>query len=256
MKAARGASSRRGFLLALLAVAVLGVAAITWATSRGAQADVVTVDPRAAAGAKADGYVMGSESAPVEIVEFADFECPGCGQFATVTEPDVRERLVRTGKARFRLFDFQVNPIHRNAPAASLAAACAADQGKFWEMHDRIFAGQNEWNTQATSSPKTVFAGYARAIGLNATTWEQCYDARTHMGRLAAHSEEAVRRGVGSTPSFIIADKQLAGAQPYDVIKAYVDSAAARAPAAGPVAPPAPGAPAAPAAPAASAPGR
>jgi protein-disulfide isomerase len=232
VKAARGASSRRGFLLALLAVAVVGVALITWATSRNAQPDVVTVDPRAGGSAKAEGYVMGSADAPVEIVEFADFECPGCGQFATVTEPDIRERLVRTGRARFRLFDFQVTPAHRNAPAASLAAACAGDQGKFWEMHDRIFAGQHEWSTQTTQTPKTVFAGYARAIGLNETTWNQCYDARTHVGRLAAHAAEAERRRVQSTPSVFIGDKLISQGMVYDVIKAYVDSAATRAPAA------------------------
>ena len=237
MKNARGRQSRRGFLLALLAIAVIGAGLLTWATTRGNQTQAITVDPKAAAGTKAEGYVVGSPTAPVEIVEFADFECPGCGQFATVTEPDVRSRLVSTGRARFRLIDIQVNPGHRNAPAASLAAACANDQGKFWEMHDRIFAGQNEWNTLATDDPKSVLAGYARAIGLNETAWNQCYDARTHLPRLAAHMSEAQRRGVQGTPTFIIGDKLVNDVLAYDVLKAYVDSAAATAPAAAPAAP-------------------
>jgi protein-disulfide isomerase len=224
-----GGSSRRGFLVALLAVAVLGVGGIVWATNRASTPTVVTVDPNAAIGVKAEGYVMGSPTAPVEIVEFADFECPACGQFATVTEPDVRQRLVQTGKARYRLYDFQVTPVHRNAPAASLAAACANDQGKFWEMHDRLFAGQHEWSTQATDDPKAVFSGYVRELGLDAGRWGQCYDGRTHVQQIAAHAAEAGRRSVGSTPSFIIGDKLVQGAQPYDVIAALVDSAAAKA---------------------------
>jgi protein-disulfide isomerase len=184
---------------------------------------------------------MGNPTAPVEIIEFADFECPGCGQFATVTEPDVRTRLVESGQARFRLFDFPVNATHRNSAAASLAAACAADQNKFWEMHDRVFQGQPEWSTYATNDPKEVLERYAREIGLNVQTWEQCFDSGKHRGRIAAHLQEAERRRVQSTPTFIIGDKMLSGAQPYDVIKAYVDSARTAATTAGTAPAPAPG---------------
>ena len=245
VRQARTAGSRRGFYLALLAVGVLGAALIAWATSGSSASSVVTVDPKAAVGLKAEGYVLGSASAPVEIVEFADFECPGCAQFAVVTEPDIRERLVKTGQARYRLFDFPINDSHRNSPAASLAAACANDQGKFWEMHDRIFAGQQEWMTGATDDPKAVFARYAQAIGLNTATWERCFDARTHVGRSAAHLQEAMSRGVQSTPTFLIGGRKVEGGQAtYDQIKALVDSArlAAGAPPAG-----AAGTPAAPA---------
>jgi protein-disulfide isomerase len=230
VKQSRGGGSRRGFNLALLVVAVLGVGGIVWATQRSKAAAVVTI-PSAPVAAQAEGYVRGDPNAPVEIVEYADFECPGCGQFATVTEPDVVKRLVETGQARYRFYDFPVNGSHRNSGGASLAAACANDQGKFWEMHDRLFLGQTEWSTYATDDPKPSFARYAREIGLDAAKWEQCYDARTHVDRIAAHQQEATRNKVGSTPTFIIGDKMLAGAQPFDVIKAMVDSARAAGPA-------------------------
>ena len=229
MSGARGGASRRPFYVALALVAVLGFVAISWAMNRSKESGIVTIDPAAAAGIKAEGQVMGSASAPVEIIEFADFECPGCGQFATVTEPDIRERLVKTGQARFRIYTFQVTSAHQNAVAASLAAECAADQNKFWEMHDAIFVGQPEWSTYATSNPKPVFARYGERIGLDMAAWNTCYDERRHVGRVAANAVEAQRLGVGQTPTIIVGDRKLPGAQPYDVIKALVDSAAARA---------------------------
>jgi protein-disulfide isomerase len=240
VRQARGAPNRRGFFLALLAVAVMGVGAITWAMQRRGEAAKPIVVPDLVANPTAprpEGYVVGRADAPVEIVEYADFECPGCGQFATVTEPDVRKRLVETGQARYRFYDFQVTTAHRNAPAASMAAACAADQGKFWEMHDRIFAGQNDWNTQATDDPRPVFAGYAQAAGVDAARWGQCYDSRQHLDRLAAHRAEAGRAGVQATPTFLVGNRKLEGGQPFDAIKALVDSARLTATTAAPAAP-------------------
>ena len=242
VKQARGRQSRRGFYLALLAVGIAGVAAILWATQRDPNAGVVTLPAAPAVSASAPGYVRGDSAAPVEIVEYADFECPGCGQFATVTEPDIMKRLVETGQARYRVYLFPVNGSHRNSPAASLAAACADDQGKFWEMHDRIFAGQNEWNSFATDDPKSVLRGYAQAIGLDLATWDQCYDGRKHVDRIAAHAQAAERAQVRSTPTFIIGNRKVEAVQPFDVIKALVDSARAAAgvpPAAPPAAAPA-----------------
>jgi protein-disulfide isomerase len=238
VKGARAPQSRTGFYVALVAILVAGAGVLWYITHQTPQASAITIDPKDAIGVKAEGYTLGSPDAPVEIIEFADFECPGCGQFATVTEPDVRTRLVNTGQARLRIFDLQINSSHRNSPGASMAAACAADQNKFWEMHDKLFAGQNEWSTFVTSNPRPVFERYARDLGLDMTAWSQCYDSAKYKGRIAAHYEEAMRRKIGGTPTFIIGEKMLNPApQPYDVIKAYVDSARAAAGAAAPAAP-------------------
>jgi protein-disulfide isomerase len=217
-------SRNRGFYLALAAIALAGIATLGYVASRpkGEPARAVTFDTSAV---KAEGYVVGSPTAPVQIIEFADFECPACAQFATVTEPDVRSRIVQPGLASYRFYDFPL-PQHRNSMAASLAAACANDQGKFWEMHDRIFQGQNEWSTQATSRPKGIFARYAREVGLNTDAWERCFDGRKHQATVEAHRNEGVRRQIQQTPTFIINDRVYAGAPNYDQFKALVDSAA------------------------------
>src|SRR5688500_7741817 len=128
---------------------------------------------------------MGSITAPVEIVEYGDFECGVCAQFAIVTEPDIRTKLVQTGLARFRFMDFPLN-IHPNSVPAHLAAACANDQGKFWEMHDELFRNQHRWNGQVSRNPKGQFESYVKAIGLDEDTWETCYDDRRHLGKIQA----------------------------------------------------------------------
>jgi protein-disulfide isomerase len=162
----------------------------------------------------------------VQIIEFGDFECPSCGQFATVTEPDIRSRLIATGQVALTFYDFPLD-MHRNTWAASNSAACAADQGKFWEMHDRLFEGQNEWNTQATKDPVSVMKGYAKEIGLEMSKWQSCVDEAKHLDRIKGNRAEALRRNIQSTPTFIIGDKMVPGAITYDAFKAYVDSAAA-----------------------------
>ena len=221
----------RGFYLTLGALALAGIVALGYVASRpkGQPPREVTFDSSAA---QAEGYFVGSPTAPVQITEFADFECPACAQFATVTEPDVRSRIVQQGLASYRFYDFPL-PQHRNSMAASLAAACANDQGKFWEMHDRIFMGQNEWSTQATSRPKGVLARYAREIGLNMDAWERCFDGRKHQATVEAHRNEGLRRQIQQTPTFLINDRVYAGAPNYDQFKALVDSAARKARAGG-----------------------
>lgn len=223
----RNASTRpTRFYYVLAAIAVVGASILGYTLFRkpsGAVGTEIAPLPVVASG-PAQGYTVGKADAPVEIIEFADFECPGCGQFALVTEPDVRKRLVDTGLARFTFYDFPL-PMHKNSPGAHNAAACANDQGRFWEMHDRIFAAQDQWNTQATDNPRPFFEKYASDVGLNLPAWRECYDSRKHMGRIMANVAEGERRQVNSTPTFIIGNKLYGAVLPYDAIKAIVDSA-------------------------------
>jgi protein-disulfide isomerase len=219
------ARSTKPFYIALAVVAVIGAVLIVRAAGRGSggprAVDVQDIP------AQAEGYLLGNPNAPVQILEFADYECPHCGEFAAITEPDVRKRIVEAGLASYRFFDFPL-PGFRNSLPASNAAACADDQGKFWQMHDRLFHSQPEWSSQVTDNPRKIFLGYAKDLGLNADEWAKCYDEQRHLPRILANREEGRRRHVESTPTFVIGTKMIAGALPYDQFKAYVDSAAAQ----------------------------
>ncbi len=216
--------------------AVLGLVAVLFAVfiyfqMNKADSTPVTTVANAADLPAAKGHLMGNPNAPVQVIEFADFECPACGQFFVLTEPDVRARLIQTGEVAYRFFDYPLDA-HRNTWAASNAAACADEQGKFWEMHDKIFENQDRWNTQATSRPKGFMKDLAKEVGLDVGKWEDCFDQQKYLRDIQANRAEGERRLVQSTPTFIIGDKMVPGSISFDKFKAYVDSAKAAAPAA------------------------
>ncbi len=216
---ARKTPKNNTFAIIAAVIGVAGLATLAAVTSRKPKA--LTLDPTMLPPVSPSAIIRGNPNAQVQVIEFADFECPGCAYFATVTEPDVVKRLVETGEISFRFFDFPLD-IHPNAVPAHNAAHCANEQGKFWEMHDRIFNGQNEWNTQATNNPKRVFRGYATAVGIDANTWAECYDSGRMLPVILANRKEGERLRVSSTPTFIIGDRQVAGAIPYDQFRAWV----------------------------------
>ena len=237
--AAKPSSQRGVFFGVLAAIVVVGGAAILYlmknpqSTDNGAaaQAAYAALQANYKNAGPPKPYVMGNPKAPVVIEEFADFECPVCGNFATVTEPDVRKQIVDAGLAYYKYYDFPL-PMHHNTQFASNAAACADEQGKFWEMHDQMYAGQDAWGlnadgeTQVTDNPKSVFVGYARKIGLNAAQFEQCYDSKKYQSRVDANTAEGFKRNVNQTPTFFINGTMMPGALPYDMIKQAVDAAA------------------------------
>jgi protein-disulfide isomerase len=216
------------FVGLLVLIGIVGVATLGYVLTRPA-GRAITVDPNIPAGT-AEGYLMGNKEAPVQVIEFGDFECPGCGDFATVTEPDVRERLVKTGIVSFRFFDFPLSG-HRNTWTAHVAASCASEQGKFWEMHDRIFAGQAEWNGEATNAPQKVMRRFAAELPLDVAKWDKCMETQPYVPRIKANAAEGQRRQITGTPTFIIGNKMLpAGPIAYDNFKRAVDEALAALP--------------------------
>jgi protein-disulfide isomerase len=228
-KVRKKTSSNTGFIIALAGIVVAGGGFIWWKTQQPAPSAPMVMPTVADSllASKARGYTIGSPDAKVEIVEFADFECPACGNFANVTEPDVRKNLIETGLVRYTFYDFPLLNAHQNTIAASMSAACANDQGKFWEMHDALFMGQIEWNGLATSNPRKVISGYAEKLGLDKAKWDACMDAETHAERIRANYALGMTKQVQSTPTFFVNDLPYPGAIAYDDLKKAVDAAIA-----------------------------
>lgn len=186
-------------------------------------APVPVAEAPSAAPATGMGYLYGNPDAPITIVEFVDFECPLCAQFAVVQGPDIKTRIVDAGLANIRLFDFPLT-MHPNTMVAHQAAACANDQGKFWEMHDRLFAGQGDWHAQATREPRPVIASYAEALELDMAAWNACLDDQRHRPDIIANQRVGVQLGVKGTPTILVGKQLYLGGITADRLKALVDS--------------------------------
>jgi protein-disulfide isomerase len=214
------------FYIILAGVAVVGLGILGYLMSRPATESVpanVTIQASDTAGFR--GYIKGSDSAPVEITEFADYQCPFCQTFATLQMPTIEERLIRTGRLRWRYRDFPLQQ-HQFARVAAHSAACADEQGKYWEQHERIYQGQGEW---ARGDAADHFRDYARAVGLDLGRYDTCMKTSKYAGRIQASYEEGTRLGVASTPTLLVGDRLYRGRIDSDAIARLVDSLAPRA---------------------------
>jgi len=160
-----------------------------------------------------DAPIKGPANAPITIVEFSDFQCAYCKRVVTVLD-QVLEHYPDRVKLAFR--DFPIVNIHPQAQNAAEAAHCAAEQGKFWEFHDLLFAKQD-------AIPTTNFADHAKALGLEVTAFQACLDARKYQENVERNYAAGVKAGVSGTPAFFINGRLLSGAQPLEAFKAVID---------------------------------
>jgi protein-disulfide isomerase len=215
------------FYTILGAVAVVGIGLLGYQLSKPATISIpanVTVQPSDTAGFR--GYVKGSDSASVEITEYADYQCPFCQTFATLQMPTIEERLIKTGRLRWRYRDFPLQQ-HPYSRLAAHAAACADEQGKFWPQHERIYEGQSEW--AASRDAADIFRRYAREVGLDLAKYDACMSSGKYAGRIQASYEEGTRAGVSSTPTLLVGGRLYQGRFDSDAITRLVDSLAPRA---------------------------
>jgi len=170
-----------------------------------------------------DAPVRGNAAAPVTILEFSDFQCPYCVR-SRPTVAKIRETYGDKVRWAFRHFPLD---FHDKAEKAGEAAACAGDQGKFWEMHDRLWA-----STQKLSVPD--LKEHAVALGLDAAAFDECLDSGRHAGLVERDEEAGQGYGVSGTPAFFVNGRPLVGAQPFEAFEQVIDDELSRAGAAAP----------------------
>ena len=161
----------------------------------------------------------------MEITEYADYQCPFCQTFATLQMPTIEERLINTGRLRWRYRDFPLQQ-HPFARLAAHSAACADEQGKYWEQHARIYEGQPDWADARDAGAR--FRNYAKAAGLDLPRYDACMKSGKYAGRIQASLNEGIRVGVASTPTLLVGDRLYRGRFDSDAITKLVDSLAPR----------------------------
>jgi protein-disulfide isomerase len=175
--------------------------------------------PTKVAAVNIDGApTKGKADAPVTMVEFADFQCPFCGRFVTDSLQQIMKKYVDTGQVKF-VYEQYPLPFHPNAQPAAMAAECANAQGKFWPMHDKLYATQTTWESQDSAAVKNKFKQYAAGLGLNAQSFNSCLDSSKYSDKIQKESSQGAQYGVSGTPTFYIGNQkagytQIVGAQP------------------------------------------
>jgi len=238
---ARRAARRRqlGLLGGAVALAVVVAAALIFANRPG-QVEGIEARTDEYPGVPRDGRVLGDPNAPVTVVEYGDYQCPGCGQFATQAEDDLVEEYVATGRVRYEYRDFAflgartldrtpepgatptADDYRDESTRAAEAAACAADQGRFWDYHATLFASQGGENEGAFSDDR--LREMADALGLDRVAFDACFDGRAKLGEVLAMTQEARSVPVPSTPGFVV-NGQLIDYRGYESLKAAIDAA-------------------------------
>ena len=212
----------KGFYATLAGVAVIGAGVLGWMLSRPRTVSIpanVTVQVADTAGFR--GYVLGSDSAKVEISEYADFECPFCQTFDEVQFPTIKERLIDTGRLRWRYRDFPLQQ-HPFSRIAAHSAACADEQGKYWAQHAIIYRHQQDWAGMRDAAP--LFRALADSNRLDLARYDACMTSAKYAGRIQASYDEGVRVGVNSTPTLLVGGRLYQGRLDSDAIVRLVDS--------------------------------
>jgi len=178
-----------------------------------------------------EGQSKGPSNAPINIVEFSDYQCPYCIRFFRDTMPLIEQEYINTGKVKYVFRNLPLESIHPFAVKAAEAADCAGEQGKFWQMHRRLFSNQE------ALGPADLQL-HAQSIGLDLTRFNQCLSGGSHAPAIRKGAEEAFSAGIQGTPAFVIGVRNekdpsdpnikvvsiISGAQPYSVFQAAINN--------------------------------
>jgi protein-disulfide isomerase len=177
------------------------------------------------------GQPKGSETAPVMIEEFSDFQCSYCGKFSRETLPRLIETYVDTGKVRWVFRHFAI--LGPGSKAAAEASACAGAQGQFWLYHDRLYAvqGRREFSREN-------LLRMAQELHLDVADFTHCVDTGRFGAQVQAETDAAVALGLQGTPGFVINGQSMVGALPFELFQSVIDEALAAVAPAPPAGPP------------------
>jgi len=211
--------TRRRVVTATATVALAGAAGITLARlTRTAHAEANAADAAELAKAGPDGdIVLGSDKAPVTIIEYASMTCPHCAHFSENTFPELQKRYIDTGKVRFIFREF---PLDALAAAGFMLARCAG-KDKFMPVVETLFAKQREW---MVDPPLPPLRDIAKQFGFTQQTFDECLaNQKVLDGIQDVRDRAAEKLGVNSTPTFFINGKKFNGDQTIDMMAKEID---------------------------------
>jgi protein-disulfide isomerase len=162
------------------------------------------------------------DNAKAILVEYGDFQCPACGAYESMLD---RLQSEFNGQLQFVYREFPLTQVHQNAQLAAQAAEAAGLQGKFWEMHDKLYATQRDWSDQPNSQALSLFKSYAQSLGLNVPKFSSDINSSAVTTKIANDVSSGNLSGIQGTPTFFLNGKDAGYPQNYDEFKAEVQKA-------------------------------
>lgn len=169
-----------------------------------------------------DDAIIGNGKAKVTVVEFSDFQCPFCRSFWSGAYQQIKKEYIDTGKIKFVFRDYPLS-FHPAAQVSAEAAECAHEQGKFWEMHDKIFQEQAKQGTGTATYGAVELKKWASQIGLDSAKFNQCLDSRKYKSEVEKDVADGSAYGVSGTPTLFVNGQIMVGAQPFSAFKSIID---------------------------------
>lgn len=171
------------------------------------------------------GNSQGKQDSAVVLTEFGDYQCPACGQWY----PFLHDTLLPAyaDKIKFVFKNYPLTNLHKNAMVAAQAAEAAALQGKFWEMHDKLYQTQQDWSNDSNDQAKSKFEGYARELGLDTDRWKKDFDSDKVKTVIKADMALGDKLGLPGTPSFLINGQVVDTKNGFEDLKNALDKALA-----------------------------
>ena len=219
--------NKKGIIVAAVGIAILvGISASF--SSYPSDSESVNLDMERTHGTISTAMgspILGSDSAPITIVEFGDYQCSQCYNWFHNTKPTIHENYIETGKANLVFVDFAI--LGRDSFKAAEASYCAEEQGNYWEFHNLLYVSQEGIDSGWANTER--LNAFAFSLGLNMDLFETCLDSGKYAKRVQANVAEAKKIGATGTPTFVIVgpdgqQQKLAGAQPYSTFQKVLDS--------------------------------
>lgn len=206
--------------VAVVAIVVLSL--VLFNRSDDSDLQPIAAAPTPSAQVESDGNIAGAADAPITVVEWGDYQCPGCAFFWESGKAQLISDYVATGKVRFQFRDYAF--LGRESIDAAVAASCAEQQGKFWEYHDTLYFNHQGENQGAFSESR--LRDMAELVGLDMDAFNSCVNDDDVQDQVSASLSEGRGLGISSTPSFFV-DGQLVSSSSWDTIRRSIDSALA-----------------------------
>ncbi|HMF55544.1 MAG TPA: thioredoxin domain-containing protein [Pyrinomonadaceae bacterium] len=186
------------------AVLIIAAGSVYWLVRKSKQNGLANTNVNAQSNTASDAHVRGNASAPVTVEEFGDFQCPPCGRMY----PELKKIEQEFGeKIKVVFHNFPIVSQHKFAMIAAEAAEAAGFQGKYWEMHDKLYENQQAWAT--SDDPGPAFIGYAREIGLDLERFTRDMNGPEAKRRVESDMRDGETRGVQATPTFLVNGRML-----------------------------------------------